>query len=138
VIKSFINKSPVFVSDESSIDSAIREMANNKISSILIKNKSNEVVGIVTERDILRNLSTLDVDRKLSRPIRVIMNRPVKFVSKDNLISEIKALSLKQGVRHFPVVENLPSADQAIMSDEIVGILTTTDFFKFALTILND
>lgn len=129
MLEKLINKVPVIALDEASIDEVIKYMVKKNVSSALIKDKSDKIVGIVTERDVLRNLSTLDVDRKLSRPIRVVMNRPVKFVRYEHLKEDITKLSEENSVRHFPVILN--EDDNSV--DNLVGMITATDFFKYSL-----
>lgn len=105
-------------------------MISNKISSILIIDEGREIIGIVTERDILRKISTLDVDMKLARPIRTIMARPVKFVYEESLLSDIKILYHSLQCRHFPV---LKKKDSPTNLDSLVGIVSATDIFRHTL-----
>ena len=134
MIRSFLSKKTLILLDSTSIDSVLREMSEKNISSALIKNSSEEIVGIVTERDVLKNIATLDVDRKLSRPIRVIMSRPVKFVAYDNIVPEIQELLSNKSLRHFPVVKK--SDDNS--ASNVMGMLTATDFFNLALNLLTE
>lgn len=127
--KHLIKKNLIYASADCPIDDVIKIMKDNKISSILITDKGDEVVGIVTERDILRNLSTLDVDRKLSRPVRVIMTRPVKMVRLESILEDVSFLHNKYGIRHFPVVREAAEFRTA----NFVGMISTTDFFAYAL-----
>ena len=128
-----INRKPQFIRGDSSITDTIRLMISNKISSVLIIDDGREIIGIVTERDILRKISTLDVDMKLARPIRTIMARPVKFVYEDSLLSDIKKLHQNLDCRHFPV---LKKKDSPTNLDNLVGIVSTTDIFHYTLKTL--
>lgn len=128
---SIINRRPLVVRGDSPITDAVRLMISKKISSILIINDVRDIIGIVTERDILRKISTLDIDLKLSRPIRTIMSRPVKFVSESTLLLDIKLLHHNHHCRHFPVLIN---KDGPANLDNLAGIVSTTDIFRFALS----
>ncbi len=128
-----INRRPLVIRGDSSITETIRLMISKKISSVLIINDGRDIVGIVTERDILRKISTLDIDIKLARPIRTIMARPVKFVYEESLLNDIKMLHQNFHCRHFPVLKDKDSPPNL---DSLVGIVSTTDIFRYTLNSL--
>jgi CBS domain-containing protein len=128
-----INRRPLVIRGDSSITETIRLMISKKISSVLIINDLRDIVGIVTERDILRKISTLDIDIKLARPIRTIMARPVKFVYEESLLNDIKMLHQNFHCRHFPVLKDKDSHPNL---DNLVGIVSTTDIFRYTLNSL--
>lgn len=128
-----INRRPLVIRGDSSITETIRLMISKKIPSVLIINDGRDIVGIVTERDILRKISTLDIDIKLARPIRTIMAMPVKFVYEESLLNDIKILHQNFHCRHFPVLKD---KDRHPNLDNLVGIVSTTDIFRYTLNSL--
>jgi len=110
--------------DSACINEAAKEMQRKGVSSVLVRNsKSGELVGIVTERDIIyravaRNLGMFKVN------IGKIMSTPLITVDKDTpCIEAIKIMREKQ-LRRLPILGHgsiLPVA--TLMS--IVGNMPT-------------
>ncbi len=125
-----INPNVVFVNSTATIKSAIEIMMEKKISSVLVIDEETNVIGIVTERDIVRKLTLVDVPDKLERAVSTIMTRPVSFVSLESYKDDILAVYLAKGIRHFPILKGKDAK-----SNNIVGIISVTDFLKqFLLT----
>lgn len=103
-------------------------MIEKKVSSTIILDKDDNVVGIVTERDILRKLSTLDIDRKLDKKINTIMSRSLKCARADHIRTDIENLAAN-GFRHFPISRSIPP-----VKSSIVGIITVTDIARAYLS----
>lgn len=132
-LSTIISKNVIHCEDEDSIDTVIRKMKENEVSCVLIVDKQELVVGIVTERDILRNLATVELDKKLERPIRVLMSRSVSYVERGNIEKGIWELYQTKKVRHFPVLHaNIRLKDRHFLKD-VEGIITTTDVFVSAI-----
>lgn len=92
--------------DSACINEAAKEMQRKGVSSVLVRNsKSGELVGIVTERDIIyravaRNLGMFKVN------IGKIMSTPLITVDKDTpCIQAIKIMREKQ-LRRLPVLDH--------------------------------
>jgi CBS domain-containing protein len=124
--KRMLTKKAIFCDSDEAIDRVIGKMIKFGISSVLIVNDAERVVGIVTERDILRKIATLDIDRKLDHPIRTVMSVDVAFVSASNLLLDIVKLHSERGLRHFPVQTQGNSKHK----DNILGIITVTDLAR--------
>lgn len=84
------------------------------------------VVGIVTERDVLRKIATLDLQKKFDYKIRTIMSPQVYFVHVATIEADVKQLHLTKRRRHFPVL-NKPG-DNSV--DNIAGMITVTDICR--------
>ena len=104
-------------------------MNENSIGSLIIikrlnsnnPNTSNnkEIIGIITERDIVRIIGLLQPS-SLTVPIREFMSKPVITLSPNNSIKDaIQTMQLKN-IRTLPVVEN----------QNLQGIITEKDIFK--------
>lgn len=115
----------VCVKDDVLIEDVVKIIVEKKISSVLVQDKNHLIVGIITERDIVRKVTLLDVKDKLSHTAATIMTRGVKFVSLDNLEEQIIDLHLKERIRHFPILDGLTPVEQ-----NIVGMISITDFVR--------
>ena len=92
------------------------------------------VVGIVSDRDVLRNLSpfmgtnaerTLDA-ATLKKRVHQIMTRNFKFVTPDTLVVDAAKLLLEKGISCVPVIADL---------NHIQGIVTTRDLLRAAINL---
>ena len=122
-----INRNVVFVDSSMLIQEAVTMMVDRKIGSVLVK-EHEKLVGILTERDIVRKFTLLDLKDKLQRQVNTIMSRPILWVHEATLIDDIKRLYLEKKIRHFPVLYG----DDPLVS-AVVGIVSISDFFKYNL-----
>jgi hypothetical protein len=102
-------------------------MTDQNISSVLVEDYDQNIVGLITERDIVQRFTLLEVEDKLTRQVNTIMSRPVVFVPLSNFHDEIVKLHLEKKFRHFPILEDHKEAKSA----HVVGIVSITDVARF-------
>jgi CBS domain-containing protein len=117
-------KPVVFVDASASIDDTLRVMIKKRVSSVLVK-AEGLVCGIVTERDIIRKIVLLEIDRKYEHKINTVMSRTVEFVRHDHIYEDVIKLHFEKKRRHFPVLNGPTPKVEAI-----VGMLTVTDICR--------
>ncbi len=86
-----------------SVKDASRIMKAKKIGSMLVE-KDKELVGIVTETDIVRRL-VADGKNAESTPVKAIMSSPILTVDIEKSIIDANDLMDKNHVRHLAVTE---------------------------------
>lgn len=118
----YINSTVSFAKQDMLMQDVVKEMIDKKISSILVEDDKENIVGIITERDIVRKFTLLDLDDKLKRTVATVMSRPVEFVQVKDVHKQIIKLHLEKRVRHFPVL----SAKEP-KKENLVGIVSITD-----------
>ncbi|MDD4868481.1 MAG: CBS domain-containing protein [Mycobacterium sp.] len=88
-------------------DATVRELlaglAEHNIGAMVVAG-ADGVVGIVSERDIVRQLHAHGVS-VLSRPVAKIMTGAVATCTKSDTVDTISALMTNQRVRHVPVLD---------------------------------
>lgn len=89
---------------------AAKIMSSRKIGSLIIL-KKNKVEGIVTERDILRNVS------QLGRKVSNIMTSKVTMIESGESLENAALIMTENKIKRLPVVEK----------GKLVGIITATD-----------
>jgi len=128
-VSSFMTRNVITETDDQNIQAICKIMNENSIGSLIIvkrldsnnPNTSNnkEIIGIITERDIVRIIGLLQPSL-LTVPIREFMSKPVITLSPNNSIKDaIQTMQLKN-IRTLPVVEN----------ENLQGIITEKDIFK--------
>jgi CBS domain-containing protein len=105
----------VTVAPQESVLNAARVMNERGIGGVVVTEKGR-VVGIFTERDVLRRVvaEARDPARTL---LRDVMTTPVITCRPDAKLDQCRSLMSDRRIRHMPVVRD----------DELCGILTTGD-----------
>ncbi|GMV96316.1 MAG: CBS domain-containing protein [Phycisphaerae bacterium] len=106
----------VAVSPRDSVLDAARRMNEERIGAVVVCEPGQGVVGIFTERDILRRVVA---ERKSPEHTLVgeVMSRPVTCCRKSTPVRECQSVMTSKRLRHLPVVED----------DELVGMLSIGD-----------
>jgi CBS domain-containing protein len=95
------------------------KLAAKRIGAIVIVGARGEVAGIISERDIIRALSTVGPDC-LTQPISQSMTKKVVTCRETDTLEELMALMTARRFRHLPVMAN----------DALVGIISIGDIVK--------
>jgi len=103
------------VPPETTLGEAARKMTELRISSLLVCD-NQEAVGILTERDLLREVTD---GATVERPVSCCMSKPVLTAPDFTPFVEAWALMQRNGVRHLLVVDT---------AQQPVGMVSETDF----------
>lgn len=96
-----------------------QKLAAKKIGAIVVVGENGHVVGIISERDVIRAIAERGT-LALSQPVAHFMTRSVITCQKSHLVDELMELMTKGRFRHLPVVED----------DALVGIVSIGDVVK--------
>lgn len=101
-----------------------RTMAEKNIGSVLVVEGADEkVVGIMTERDLMKKIVAADRDPKTTS-VGEIMSTQLKSCTGDTPMSEAQTIMVGSNIRHLPVIED----------GRIVGILSSRDVLLHQLS----
>jgi CBS domain-containing protein len=101
---------------------ALDRMIDMRVGSLLVLNDRNEVMGIVTERDILRRVVALKIPTE-ALTVEAIMTRDVFIVTPEDSLQRLMALMTQNRVRHMPVFSK----------GELVGLISIGDIVSTLL-----
>ncbi|MBI5035533.1 MAG: CBS domain-containing protein [Chloroflexi bacterium] len=104
-----------------SIKNAVAILSKHNIGALVVVDDSHHVIGILSERDIVRQASR--DDRFLSRTVRELMTPKVITGSPHDDLEIVMRTMTKNHFRHLPIVEN----------DRLVGIVALGDLVKARL-----
>ena len=110
----------VVVDEGESVYLGCELMANMKIGSLLVS-KRNNIVGIITEKDIIRRVIAKGKDPKTTT-FKEIDNRPVLTMDISADIYDAFVFMNDEGIRHLPVAEK----------GMIRGMVTLSDLLKLS------
>ena len=97
-------------------DAAVAMSTRNVGSVIVVEGPDHQVVGIMTERDLMARIVACRLDPEAVK-VGQIMNRQVESCSADTPICDAQATMARKNIRHMPVLED----------GRIVGILSSRD-----------
>jgi CBS domain-containing protein len=85
------------------VRSLAASLAEKRIGAIIISNEKQAILGIVSERDVVRAIAA-DGPSALDHPASKIMTKNVKTCSEQDSEIELMALMTENRIRHLPVV----------------------------------
>jgi CBS domain-containing protein len=138
-VSDLMTKEVMTVSPDSSVRDAAKKLYERKISGLPVINEKNEVVGMLTEKDILnlvlpsysRSFNTVSflpsedpfhkhMEISADKKVKDIMRKNVNCVDQDVSALEAVLVMLKQNVRRLPVVSG----------KKLVGIISRHDVVR--------
>ncbi|MCP5045560.1 MAG: CBS domain-containing protein [bacterium] len=111
----------IFVDEETTIAEAVSVMVKHKIGAILIK-RDGKVIGIWTERDLLKNTAESGFDCKASK-IKDYMSTGLKSAPVTDSVYMLMDKFLGLRLRHLLIEKN----------EEYIGMLSAGDIMKETL-----
>lgn len=86
------------------VSDAVALMNRTNIGAVLVMNPEQELLGVFTERDVLRRVleNRLDPD---TTPLEAVMTREVYWIAPDNAVDDAMALVSERNIRHLPVMD---------------------------------
>lgn len=104
----------------------LKLLASRSIGAVVVSEDGERIVGIVSERDIVRHLA--HVPELLSAPVRDIMTATVHTVTPETTVVDLANEMTDLRIRHVPVVRD----------GKIVGLVSIGDVVKFRIQMLQD
>src|SRR5215472_3584457 len=112
----------VSIEPTATLETAVRTLTEHKIGALLVLGPDRRVVGILSERDIVRVLAQQGASG-LAQPLSQVMTRKVVTCSPSETIGVIMERMTAGKFRHVPVIEQ----------DQVVGIVSIGDVVKYRL-----
>ena len=98
-------KRPCITLDEnSSIKNLVDTLNKNKVGSVIVtSSRANYPVGIVSERDLVRNYDKI-LNNKYTK-VRDVMTKNIIFCNKNTSSKELMEIMSKNKIRHIPIID---------------------------------
>ena len=110
------------ISSDATMKDMVNEMLARRAGSLLVVDGDGKTLGIVTERDLLRNLRKLGADWE-GLKVDALMSRDVVFGNINDTIDEVMSVMTERRIRHLPVMDG----------EQLAGVLSMGDIIKAAL-----
>ena len=115
-IKDFKYRQLVIVSPDDTVSTAIRKLSEHDRGSLPVCNDAGDLVGIVTERDILRKCFSGD-DSFINKKICDVMTGQVAIATPQDDLDYAIDIMRRKRIRHIPIVDDR----------KVIGIISMRD-----------
>ncbi|MCK5126570.1 MAG: CBS domain-containing protein [candidate division Zixibacteria bacterium] len=114
------HRHPITIQESDTLGIAMDLLEKNKIGALLVCNSKEEPVGILTERDILRNVYANRTDIS-SHSVKDNMSTNLVIGVPDDHIEYIAKMITENRIRHIPIIDD---------NNKLCGIVSIGDIVK--------
>jgi len=122
IVKNILNNkrgNVVTIKPTADLTAAVKLLAEQRIGAVVILGADHRIVGILSERDIVRALAEHG-PTALNKPVSQVMTRDVKTCTEDDSVEGLMGRMTTGKFRHMPVVQQ----------GKLVGIVSIGDVVK--------
>ncbi len=125
MIKEAVKVRPHFpINQNRTIVEAVKFLCKHNISATLVSNDSGEIVGILSEKDVVRKVLYNDLDPKTTK-VSEVMSKRIIHVHENEDVNIAKTLMIMNGVRHLVLVDD---------NHHVCGLLSMRDLIESDLS----
>ena len=88
---------------DASVRALLDTLAEHRIGAVVVSTDGSTIVGIVSERDVVRRLRTVGSEL-LDEPVSAIMTTEVVTCTPQSTVEDLMLMMTEQRIRHVPVV----------------------------------
>jgi signal-transduction protein with cAMP-binding, CBS, and nucleotidyltransferase domain len=118
-IHEIMSKNVIKVNYEISAFEISKIMVKRRISSVVIIDNNDKIIGIVTEKDLIKEVCAKNLLATALTASKV-MSSPLITISKNSTINDATKLMVEKKIKHLAIHDN----------NDIIGILTTYDLIN--------
>ena len=120
LISKLLGRDVISLNEDNTIYDAINLLAKNKIGALPIVKNQKILCGIISERDIIRELAE-DIKKNLKKSlVSTIMTSKVITCNKFTKSDELMDIMTVNKIRHIPIIEG----------ENLIGIISIGDVVK--------
>jgi CBS domain-containing protein len=112
----------ISIEPTATLETAVRTLAERRIGALLVLGPDRRLVGILSERDIVRVLAEQGA-AGLAQPLAQVMTRKVVTCSPSDTVDVLMERMTTGKFRHVPVVEQ----------EKVIGVISIGDVVKHRL-----
>ncbi len=113
------------IGPQNPVSDAVAILGEKRIGALIVKDDDGKLVGILSERDIVRRLAETPKET-LSQTVDQLMSANVETTSTDELLVSVLRRMTDGRFRHMPVLEN----------DQLIGMISLSDVVNHRLKTL--
>lgn len=118
----------VSVGPSASVKEAAQLLSSKKIGSIVVKQSDGKIIGLVSERDIVRCITEQDGNHAVQQPVSDIMSKDLMVCDPDSAVEVLIVEMTKHRIRHLPVMDG----------EQLAGLVSVGDLLNLRIAELED
>lgn len=122
-VEDVMSSPPITVGPQETVLNAARIMDENNIGSLIVIDENGSLLGIVTERDIVRKVVAKGLDPSRVRISEIMTKNPYYVTTDDSVVRAAEVMG-EHGIGHLPVLD--PE------SLKVVGMISKRDIVRIA------
>ena len=104
LVQKLIKRACITLDENSSIKNLVDTLNKNKVGCVVVTSlQSNYPVGIVSERDLIRNYKIILNDNTIK--VKDVMTKNIIFCNKNSSSKELMEIMNENKIRHIPIME---------------------------------
>ncbi len=111
------------VRPEATVATAVSLLAERRVGAVVVEDLKGSVVGIFSERDLVKLLAARGADALIVR-VREVMSRPVITCKPEDRLDAVMTIMSERRIRHMPVIAN----------DALAGMISIRDLIRHRLS----
>ena len=120
LISKLLGRDIISLNEDNTIYDAINLLAKNNIGALPVVKNEKTLCGIISERDIIRELAN-DIKKNLKKSrVSTIMTTKVITCNKNTKSDELMDIMTVNKIRHIPIIEG----------ENLIGIISIGDVVK--------
>lgn len=124
-IRQIMSRDLIVLSNKESIEKTIDVMLENQIGAVPIVDSDEQLVGIVTERDIALSLAGVLTEER----VQDYMSTKVFTTTPGTPVESASKIMVRNRLRRIPIIGG--EADISKAAKKLLGIITSTDIIRF-------
>jgi len=113
--------SVVTVDESATVHAAVNLMNQQSLTAVVVT-AAGRPAGIFTERDVLKRVATVEMDRQ-NTPVKQVMTAPLVSMARNALVGDVLAEMSRRDIRNMPVKDE---------ANQIVGLITMPGILQYA------
>ena len=110
----------ITISPNDTVEAAIRKLVDNKIGAMPVCDGKGNLIGIISERDLLKECSHRA--RSINKtPVKDVMTRDVVIGILEDDLDYVMDIMTQKGIRHLPIMDG-PKLEGMVSIRDVVDI----------------
>lgn len=123
---------PSVVESGTSVGEVVRQVQEKRVGYVLVCN-NKQLIGIMTERDVLLKIVARDVD--YAEPVDNFMTRDPDTLTSDSTVGDGVALMIDKKFRHVPIIDRETREPVAVFDVSHVVDYVTESFPEYVINL---
>ena len=123
LVKKLSNRECFTVNEDDNVANVINILTRNKIGALPVLDSNKNLVGIVSERDIIQKISLEKNNTFFIKKAKLLMTCPVISCGVETRSDELMMIMSKNKIRHIPIVKNSKLVGMVSIGDVVTRLI---------------